>query len=190
MAARHAPDAQPETATKSVRLDRFHRVRGTRWLEPARSAGKRTEQHLIRPDDNETETNTGAHQLPHAAQFAQRFLKICSECGERHDRDCRPRDDDDVHGTAAILDRTRRRLMPEQLAEPALGAIAHDRATDTPRGDDPQPIARESVRLADHRQKLCAHSPTAILHCIELRARVKTNVGPESKGRHASAIAT
>jgi len=170
MAAGHAPDAQPQPAQQTVRLDRFHRVRGTRRLEAARAASKWTEQQLVRPDDDETETDTGAHHLPRAAQSAQRFLKICCDLGKRRHGERRPRDDDDVHGASALFDRPRGRLTPEQLAKAALGAIAHDGAADSSRGDDPEPIARASIRPSDHRQVLCAHSPAAILYGVELCA--------------------
>ena len=48
----------------------LERVRRTRRLEAARAAGERTEQQLIRLDDDEADADTRTHHLPRAAQLA------------------------------------------------------------------------------------------------------------------------
>jgi hypothetical protein len=99
---------------------RVGRVRRTRWLEPARAAGKRTEQQLIRPNGRQRETHTHRHQLPRTAEPAQRGLKLPFDEGERRGGQFRFRDGDQVERRRNFSSRP----ATEDLTETTFGSIA------------------------------------------------------------------
>jgi hypothetical protein len=150
-------------------------------MKPARPAGKRTEQELIPTHERHAKAHGPRHlRLPISAQLAQGNLKICRERGKGRVVRLATRNGDDVERRlTACLGRP----APEQLSQPTLRTIAHDRAAQPTRRDDAQPIATAGVGAAQQRDK-SGRDPSAVrLHRGELPTMTQTRMRPKRFGQ-------
>jgi hypothetical protein len=150
-------------------------------MKPARPAGKRTEQELIPTHERHAKAHGPRHlRLPISAQLAQGNLKICRERGKGRVVRLATRNGDDVERRlTACLGRP----APEQLSQPTLRTIAHDRAAQPTRRDDAQPIATAGVGAAQQRDK-SGRDPSAVrLHRGELPTMTETRLRPKRFGQ-------
>lgn len=151
-------------------------------MKPARPAGKRTQQELVPTHERDAKAHGPRHlRLPISAQLAQGNVKIRRERGKRRVVRLATRNGDDVkrRPVAARIGRT----APEQLSQPTLRTIAHDRAAQPTRRDDAQPIATAGVGASQQRDK-SGRDPSAVrLHRGELPTMTQTRMRPKRFGQ-------
>jgi hypothetical protein len=82
-----------------------------------------------------------------------------------------------------------RRLPAKHLANPTLGAIAHDGPADPARRDDAKPIALEGIWSRHEREKTGRDPPAAALHPIELTASAQSSRATKLR-RHSADTAS
>ena len=193
MTTRHTFQGEPRSAREAVRVEGLHRVDRARRMKPARPAGKRTQQELIPAHERQSKAHGPRHlRLPISAQLAQGSLKICGERGKRRVVRLATRNGNDVE--RRLLAARLGRPAPEQLSQPTLRTIAHNRAAQPTRRDDAQPIATAGVGAGQQRNKSCRNPSAVRLHRGELPTMTQTRMRPkrfgqlQGLGRHREAL--
>ena len=113
------------------------------------------------------------------SESADRGEKVVFNHRDGHGQEFPPRNDDQVQSPRA---RPRRRIAlaaAEDVADPALRAIARDRSAEAPRRNDAESIAFSIVGTAQHRHVFRRHTPPLILHRRKLCAGTQAVGGSE-----------
>ena len=155
-------------------------------MKAARAARERTEQQLIRAHEQKpgADRKGGARHesLATPAQPAERHVEVRRERAEWGVVPVTPRDRHDIERRRRVDDAP----ASKQLADPALRAIAYDRAAQLARRDDAKPIVAAGVRQSKQCDKAGRNFPAVRLHRRELPTMTQTRIRPKRFGQRES----